>query len=410
MNRIYLAILFVTVIASCSQSNNAGSFVTSTTDVDTDSISEEYCDTTKLEIDDFELDFFKEVAKSYNNQSFVTSPASASFAAAMVANICDKSLQSRIIEALGFERLSQLNRAYRKRYNNLIKNDGDDGNEIFIGNSLWIAKNRFLKFGNRKDSLKEYFNAFVSDVNFKKKSTFEKIANWGKDVSRGYITPSLSGLDEQCGFVLMNLLYYSGAWTSQFKKYETKKDIFHKVDGDIEVNMMHQTDDFEYYNNFAFQAVIIYLMGRYSMILILPNDNYAITNVISDLDFQQLKTIVQDSKDKGIDLYLPKFEIGSGLSITDQLKKLGLNISPSQLKNIGMTVNDEINMDQYARITIDEEGVKATAETAVSIILGIPEETSEPIIVRFDKPFIFMLRNNITESIISAGVYTGSDV
>lgn len=50
--------------------------------------------------------------------------------------------------------------------------------------------------------------------------------------------------------MLVNALYFSGKWVNPFEEYATRKDKFYKSKDDVsEVDMMHQTDYFRYYEN-----------------------------------------------------------------------------------------------------------------------------------------------------------------
>lgn len=57
-------------------------------------------------------------------------------------------------------------------------------------------------------------------------------------------------LSSDTKLVLVNALYFSGKWQNEFEKYATRKDKFYKTKDDVsEVDMMQQTDFFEYYEN-----------------------------------------------------------------------------------------------------------------------------------------------------------------
>lgn len=65
--------------------------------------------------------------------------------------------------------------------------------------------------------------------------------------------------------ILVNALYFSGKFQNEFEKYATRKDKFYKTKDDVsEVDMMQQTDFFEYYENEKLNTKFIKLayLGR----------------------------------------------------------------------------------------------------------------------------------------------------
>ena len=56
-----------------------------------------------------------------------------------------------------------------------------------------------------------------------------------------------------------------------------------------------------------------------------------------------------------------------------------------------------------ANITVDEEGTEAAAATAVVMVETALPEPEEPVVLTFDRPFTFWLRDRGTGAVLFAG-------
>ena len=412
---LYFGIIAITIWqTSCSgstgdKSSGQTDSISSRTDSITNAIPEVVEVLPDIELDNFEFDFFKETAKSNIKTNFATSPVGASFEISMIANICDSALQKQILKALKYEDLYRLNQNNRKLIRRITKNNSNT--KAYIGNSLWLADDPRINLNpNKKDSLRQYFNATVEKVDFRSANALPKIREWGQIVTAGNITPSLSKIDDTCGFILMSLLYYSGRWIESFNENETKLRTFHKYDGDTTVNMMSHTRYAGYYRNTDFKAVTLYLEDDFSISFLLPRKGLTADSLISSLTSSNLSRIKNNSQSTNLKLSIPKFHINARQNALETFKLLGFHISPSQFNGISKNATDRIEMSQLSKISVVENGVEASSEsTTISCILGWPEDEPEPIIVTFDRPFVFLLQHNRTKAIIMAGQYVGPD-
>lgn len=364
----------------------------------------------ELEIDNFEFVFFKESAKSNTKTNFATSPVEASFAISMIANICDSDLQQQISKALKYKDLYQLNKNSRQKLRHITKQTSNT--KAYLGNALWLTDNLHVNLNkNKRDSLLKYFNATIDEVDFTSDNTLTRIKKWGQNVTHGHITPSLSQIEDRCCFILTTLMYYSGYWINTFNKNETQLRTFHKYDGDTIVHMMSQTLYSEYYKTTDFKAVTLDLENNYSMLFLLPRKDITADSLISLLTTSHLSRIKNNAQLTNLQLSIPKFQINTRQDALETLKSIGFYILPSKFNEMGMDRIEKIGMDQFSKITIDESGVEASSEiTMISCILSSPEEDEpQPITVRFDRPFVFLLHHNSTGAILMAGQYTGPE-
>lgn len=93
----------------------------------------------------------------------------------------------------------------------------------------------------------------VENINFGANVQAVKTINqWVEDQTNNKIKNLLKddAVDGDTKLVLVNCLYFSGKWVNPFEEYATRPDKFYKTKDDTsEVQMMHQTDYFRYYEN-----------------------------------------------------------------------------------------------------------------------------------------------------------------
>ena len=114
--------------------------------------------------------------------------------------------------------------------------------------------------------------------------------------------------------------------------------------------------------------------------------------VKADYDYPNQKYLI-------VNLSLPKFDISSDIDLTDGLKALGItdifNVAKSDFSALTENANGIIltKADHAARVTVDEEGVKAAAYT-VLMKCGSAAPPDEKIDFVLDRPFIFVITGN----------------
>lgn len=93
----------------------------------------------------------------------------------------------------------------------------------------------------------------IETVNFgESEKTANQINQWVESKTNSKIKDLIKkdDVDSDTKVILVNALYFSGKFVNEFEKYATRKDKFYKTKDDVsEVDMMQQTDFFEYYEN-----------------------------------------------------------------------------------------------------------------------------------------------------------------
>jgi serpin B len=102
---------------------------------------------------------------------------------------------------------------------------------------------------------------------------------------------------------------------------------------------------------------------------------------------------------------MPKFEYESSFGLKQALSTLGMGVAfTTDADFSGMNGERDLFIQDVlhkAFVSVDESGTEAAAATAV--IVGVTSVPVQPIEVKIDRPFIFLIRDISTDSILFIG-------
>jgi serpin B len=206
--------------------------------------------------------------------------------------------------------------------------------------------------------------------------------------------------------VLTNAIYFNAAWQYIFQEEMTKDGSFYLLDGsEIIVPMMRQTENFGYTEGEGYQAVELPYDGReLSMVIMLPRkDNFK--QFERSLDYQLVDLPIKTLEYQRVNLTMPKFEFESEFGLSDTLAAMGMPVAFSTSADFSrMTGNRELFIQEVvhkAFVSVDEAGTEAAAAMAVIMQSSMP--SGEPIEVKVDRPFIFLIRDIETGTMLFVG-------
>lgn len=215
-------------------------------------------------------------------------------------------------------------------------------------------------------------------------------------------------VDDLTRLILVNAIYLKAPWMIPFAEEATADGVFTRADGSrVDVPMMSKSHHMAYADSAGWQAVDLpYVGDKLSMLLILPDDPEAFMDT---LDASQLDAIVAGlNQSREVKLSLPRFGIETQAELKELLSAMGMptafdekaadfsGITSAELLHISAVVHQ-------ATIDVDEAGTEAAAATAVigSTLSGLPRP--EELKLRFDRPFVFALRDIETGAVLFLG-------
>ena len=117
---------------------------------------------------------------------------------------------------------------------------------------------------------------------------------------------------------------------------------------------------------------------------------------------EKKKTLASETK-AGVNLYMPKFYFETELGFKEDLGKLGVKSAfDEKLADFGEMARTELYVSDAihkAKIEFSEKGIKAAAVTAFGMEMGTALRDEEPITIRIDNPFLFMIIDKETGDI-----------
>ncbi|MBE9511919.1 MAG: serpin family protein, partial [Bacteroidetes bacterium] len=250
-----------------------------------------------------------------------------------------------------------------------------------------------------------YFYAEVSPLDFNNPEAVNTINNWVADKTNDKITEILDYIPADAVMYLINAIYFKGIWKYEFDESDTEEKPFYLSDGTTkDVPMMVQEASFNYFSNDIMQAVEMpYGAGNYSMVILLPQNNKTPDDIIDQLSNDNWNRWLSEFYEAGkAHIQLPKFKFEYKNKLNDELINMGMGIAFGNADFSKINPNRDLFISRVLHktfIEVNEEGTEAAAVTLVEL-----RETSiagETFIV--NKPFIFVIKEKYTNSIIFIG-------
>ncbi len=347
------------------------------------------------------------------NQFF--SPFSISTALSMTYAGARNETALQMSQTLNFQPNEQFHSDYKRLLGKL--HEGADGKiKLNIANGLWAQKD-FKFLDSFFDIAQSNYNSELRNVDFtdtyNRETTIKEINTWVERNTNNKIKNILSqrDLNALTRLVLVNAIYFYGDWSTPFKKELTKTKAFTLMSGDKDtVPFMNQGGRYNYYEDSKCQAIEIpYKDNKASIVIFLPQLKEGIGGFAKSLDYKYYQEIIGSWQFADVRLSIPKFKTDFKLELSNILSQLGMPLafSPAGADFSGMTGQRDLYISKVihqAFIKIDEAGTEAAAATAVAMVLGMaPQHPSEPKYFIADHPFVFLIKDEATGSILFMG-------
>ncbi len=286
----------------------------------------------------------------------------------------------------------------------------ENGIEFAIANRLWGQAGypflpEFLQI------TREQYGAELGQVDFvqQTEATRRSINTWVEEHTNNKIKDLIpSGvLNHLTRLVLTNAIYFKGDWKTPFKEKATTNSPFHVSTAErVEVPMMYQKNDFRYGVIEDMQILELPYVGEdLTMLVLLPTQIEGLVSLERKLTQENLDKWLASLRKQEVDVFLPKFTLTSQFNLNDVLQALGMTsaFDPDQADFSGMIGKKELFISAVvhkAFVDVNEQGTEAAAATGV--VVGVTS-VQEPLIFRADHPFVFLIRESKTGSILFMG-------
>jgi serpin B len=288
---------------------------------------------------------------------------------------------------------------------------GGQGNglRLNVANALWgqVGTSFAAPF---LDVLSESYGAGLRVVDFVKapSAAREIINGWVAERTEDRIKDLLpeGSVGPRTRLLLTNAIYFNAAWETPFKTESTAPADFTLLDGTtVSVPMMNGTVKLGYGEGEGYAALDMPYLGReLSMVLILPT---ALAAFEPTFDAARLTAVLASLGPRNVTVSLPRFRVESSLDLVPPLSAMGMPIAFSEAADFtgisaqgGFAVSGVMHK---AFVNVDEAGTEAAAATGV--VVGTTSLPA-PATIRFDRPFLFFLRDTETGTVLFVGRVT----
>lgn len=259
------------------------------------------------------------------------------------------------------------------------------------------------------DVLDKNYGAGMRTLDFARETEKSRITinDWVSEQTENRIDGLIGTLSPSTRLILTNAIYFKADWLNQFSKTSTSDGEFNLlVNGKVIVPMMRQTENFDYTDGTGYQAIELPYQGaELSMVILLPKPG-RFESFENSLNYSQLQKIINNLKGREVTLTMPKFGYTSDFQLSPVLAQMGMPTAFSGSADFsGITPKNELWIDEVihkAFVAVDENGTEAAAATAI-IMCGAAPNQPKPVEFTMDRPFIFLIRDIETNTILFMG-------
>lgn len=362
----------------------------------------------------FSFDFFREAMKLKDENSAV-SPASMSIAMAMVANGDSGESRDDVLRVLGFDPatadIARLNDYCRIMLTELPKLDGRT--VCRFANSFW--HNPDLKVMKTfSDALGNVYSSDDIAVDPNGEKGMRCINRWVDNYTNGMIPEFLKEPLTATDIFLINATYFKGKWATEFIEEESREGDFRNFGGSVsKATFMHADRQMSHAKTDRVEAVSLpFGSGNFEFVAMLPTREEGFGELLRSVtygEFKELTELMHSGQSAHVLLSFPKFQTDTDDDMNEVMRGLGLG--DSFLRGFNAMVEGQqtfINkILQAVNIKVDEKGVEAAAATAFGMETSPGPDPSETIEMNFNRPFLYVIRETSTGTILFMGKVTG---
>jgi len=359
----------------------------------------------------FALDLYQKLRDRPGNLFF--SPSSLSTALAMTYAGARGETAEQMARVLHFAApQDQLPEAFAELLGELRPQAAKPGFQLDVANRLW-GQQGYHFMADFLAITRNFYHAELAEVDFARQpeAARARINLWVEQETqekiKDLVPPKVIRPDTV--LVLTNAIYFKGDWSHPFPKAATRDEPFH-VTGEqtIQVPLMHRTDDLRFAAIDALQILELnYGKGELSALFLLPEAIDGLPALEARLNHDNLTRWTSALARRKVEVFLPRFKLSSQFSLPEVLASMGMTHAfDSRADFSGMSTQEKLFISDVlhkAFVDLNEEGTEAAAATAVVMSRTMAVLPKPPVIFRADHPFLFLIVDNRTRSILFLG-------
>lgn len=296
--------------------------------------------------------------------------------------------------------VDEINNSYKRIYeavNNL------SGYHINLINGFWFNDN--LGINNQFKNIGNYFyKTHIDSIDYSVSSEIENINYWLRNESSNMLEFNDPGFYQQSQSCLINgficdldlKYFFHDSFTAPF--YLSNTDT-------INCKMLRVNQSFNYFNSNIFSLIEIpYTNSSFSLMVLLPANGYSINEILNSINAESWDSWLSNLTKKNIALAIPEIDLSISVNLSAYLANTELNILASEFDEFtGISNSQSFKIDYiFAQSTFkinDNRLLISKSEKNPSTT-----EVEEYIYFLVNKPFLYIIKENSSNLILSAGI------
>ncbi len=383
----------------------------------------------------FALNLYSQLATNSGNLFF--SPYSISTCLAMLYAGASANTELQMSEVLGFgTNQQQFASLFGQLQAEIQADQATNAIELNVANALWLQEG-FPFLSAFLETATNQYQASVGQADFVTQAgeVTQEINNWvakqTQDKIQNIVPPDAIGPATR--LVLANAIYFLGAWTTSFEETNTFTGPFY-LSGTtvVQAPIMHQPllevlgsdgkfveKTFKYMQSYAvgsapvlstdFQALELpYGSNQLSMLILLPAQVDGLGHLEQQLSPAFLSNVLAQMTPQMVEIFLPRFTVESSFNLGKTLANMGMPdaFTPLVADFSGIDGGRDLFVSfvlHKAWGQVNEAGTEAAGATIIDIV-GTVVLTAP--VFRADHPFLFLIRDTHTGSVLFLGRLT----
>lgn len=356
---------------------------------------------------DFAMNLYRKIS-SYHDKNIFFSPLSISTSFAAVLMASDGDTHEEILKGLYLERLywaedpDVIPRLFQLLNENITQNGSlklDQSMALFMRQDFVMEK-------VFEEQIKTFFDADIKSVNFTDtKGSISFINEYIKHKTENKVTDMISSLDSLTQLMLINTIFFQGAWEMPFNPNFTNIAPFY-IDNYsvVQVPMMFIEDKFYMMEDIPLGAKVLKLPYQegVSMLILLPNKATDYTVIDEEITARRFLSWINQLQKTKLEVNMPKFKMEQSYLLHKLLPHMGMASVFSNSANLTKLSKDEgLKVSEVlhkAVIEVDETGTTAAAATTSGIT-----PYSLPRTFTVNRPFFFFIYHEDTNCLLFMG-------
>lgn len=286
----------------------------------------------------------------------------------------------------------------------------DQERTLDVANRLWGQEGfRFQPTFSQR--MEQVFHGGFDTADFRNRAEEERrrINGWVEKMTHDRIVELFPAgtVQNRTRLVLANAVYFQANWKKPFKEKGTRDQEFHAPGGPVTVPTMHLSETFPVHEGKDFVILAMPYKGdELDFVVVLPHRKDGLAHLEETMTLTELDNALTQLKPRWTHVELPRMEFSRTFPLIEPLRKMGLIsvFDAGQADLSGISKDERLSVDAVVHksfLKVDEVGTEAAAASGMTF--GVTSMPPAATLFRADHPFLFLIRDKETETILFMG-------